>query len=137
MDSSTYEGALATARLIYDTMLARAGGPLSVRVREFDTKVKSHLSNSYLHFENIREAALEGDFQRIRIGYYRTEEWVATKAEQNQGRRNFIEWAVDMLKRRLPEETSKAELLRLWSQVPLAEKKKTSANPTTWFKNIS
>ena len=60
MDSSTYEAVLATARLIYDSMLARADGPLSVRVREFDTKVKSHLSNSYLHFENIREAALAG-----------------------------------------------------------------------------
>ena len=129
MDSSTYEAVLATARLIYDTMLARADGPLSVRVREFDTKVKSHLSNSYLHFENIREAALEGDFQRIRIGYYRNEEWVAAKAEQNQGRRNFIEWAVDVLKQRLPAETSRAELMRLWKQVPLAEKKNNFGQP--------
>ena len=93
MDSSTYEGAVATARLIYDTMLARAGGPLSVRVREFDTRAKSQLFNSYLHFENIRDAALAGDFEHIRIGYYRNEEWVAAKAENNQGRRNFIEWA--------------------------------------------
>ncbi len=120
MDSSTYEGAVATARLIYATMLAREGGPLSVRVKEFDTRAKSQLSNSYLHFENIRDAALAGDFEHIRIGYYRNEEWVAAKAESNQGRRNFIEWAVDKLKWRLPEETSKAQLWRLWSELPLA-----------------
>ncbi len=122
MDSSTYAGAVATARLMYDAMLAR--GPLSVRVREFDTRAKSQLSNSYLHFENIRDTALAKDFEHIRIGYYRNEEWVAAKAENNQGRRNFIEWAVDKLEWRLPAETSKVQLLRIWNELPLAQKKK-------------
>ena len=124
MDSSTYDGVLETAQLMYDNMCARDGGPLSARVREFDARARSQLSNSYLHFENIREAALAGDFRQIRIVYYRNEEWVTAKAENNQGRRNFIEWAVDQLKRRLPDEMSKDELLRLWNDVPLAEQKK-------------
>ena len=71
MDCSTYESAVTTAKQMYENMLALEGGPVSARVRQYPSRARSQVSNSYLDFENIRAAALAGDFNLIRIGYYR------------------------------------------------------------------
>ncbi len=98
MDYATCAAAKETAGKIYSHMLARDGGPTFGKVMELDRKAQGHVSNNYLQFENIRQAAIAGDFTMTRIGYYRNEEWLTAKAENNQGRRNFIAWAVALLK---------------------------------------
>ena len=130
MDSSTYASAVDTAQQLYDDMRASVGGPLQARVRHYDTRARSQLSNSYLDFENIRAAALAGDFQQIRIGYYRNAALRTAMAENHPDRRKFIEWAVEQIKRRLPDEMKKADLLRDWESLSQAQKKEISTvNP--------
>jgi hypothetical protein len=137
MDSSTYDSVLKTAQLVYENMCAREGGPVSARVRDFDARARSLLSNSYLDFENIREAALAGDFQQIRIEYYRNAALRTAMAENNQDRRNFIEWAVDQIKGRLPDGMKKGELLGIWDRLSRAQKREISTvNPSGWFKAV-
>jgi hypothetical protein len=87
-------------------VLAREGGPRFGRLKELDSKAKGQITNNYLHFENIRQAALAGDFTLIRIGYYRIEEFLDATAETNEGRRNFIAWAVALLKGHYPAKTN-------------------------------
>ena len=58
MDYATYASAQNTARQIYDHKLAREGGPRFARVKELDRRAQGQVSNNYLHFENIRQAAL-------------------------------------------------------------------------------
>ncbi len=122
MDHATYASAQETARQIYDYMCAREKGPSFARVKELGSKAKGQITNNYLHFENIRQAAIAGDFTLIRIGYYRNEGWLAAKAENNQGRRNFIAWAVALLKQRHPAEIDQDELLQIWSAIPKDER---------------
>jgi hypothetical protein len=94
MDYATYACVQATARQVYDYMCALEGGPGFARVKDLGSKAKDQITYNYLQFENIKQAAIAGDFTLTRIGYYRNEELLAAKAENNQGRRNFIAWAV-------------------------------------------
>jgi hypothetical protein len=118
-------------------MRARDGGPQKARVRDFDARARSLIVNSYLDFENVRAAALAGNFQLIQIGYYRNEARRTAMAESNPDRRKFIEWAVDQIKRRLPKRMTQAELLRVWASLEDAQQKEISTvNPTGWFKTV-
>ncbi len=73
MDKSTYEEAVAAARSVYDLMRTCPGGLVYARVKHLDTKTRGLITNNYLHFENVRKAAIVGDFTMIHIGYYRNE----------------------------------------------------------------
>jgi hypothetical protein len=104
-------------------MCTRENGPQFARVKELGSKAKGQITNNYLHFENIRQAAIAGDFTLIRIEYYRNEELLAAKVENNQGRRNFIALAVALLKERHPAEIDQEELLQIWSALPEDERR--------------
>ena len=114
MDYHTYVDALQTAREIYDGMLASSDGAKNARVKDLSTRAKGQMTNNYLQFENIRSAALAGDFTQIRIGYYRNEALLTARAENNPGRRKFIAWAVAQLKERHPAHVRQEELLQIF-----------------------
>ena len=74
----------------------------------------------------------------IRIGYYRNEEWLTAKAENNQGRQNFISWAVDLLKARHPAVIDRDESLRIWSALPEDQRHRiTTASARNFFRAVS
>ncbi len=87
----------ATAKKVYDHMLACEGVSKFGMVKDLDSKARGQITNNYLHVENIRQAALAGNFTLIHIGYYRNEEFLAARAEKNQGRQNFIAWAIALV----------------------------------------
>jgi hypothetical protein len=95
------------------------------------------ITNSYLHFENIRQAAFAGDFTVIHIGYFRNEQLLAARAEKNQGRLNFIAWAVVLLRARAPASIDQEALLAAWDAVPKAERDTiTTASAKAFFRAV-
>ena len=98
IDRNTYQTAVETAQWIFDRMLSHPGGPAqcfpaalwSDQEPPSHLMVKSYLSNLYLHFENIRTAALAGDFALVEVGYYRNEQLVADRIWKNPFRQQFI-----------------------------------------------
>jgi hypothetical protein len=103
--ASTYDEVVTAAKWVYERMLSHTGSPAKCTVRSLQTvlppplqctreKNKSYLGNFYLQFENIRLAAIAGDSNLFQVGYYRNEQLVADRAEANQGKQNFIAWAV-------------------------------------------
>ncbi len=63
-----------------------------------------------------------GDFTMIHIKYFRNEQLLAARVEKNQGRLNFIEWAVALLRARAPASIDQDALLAAWNAVPKAER---------------
>ncbi len=95
------------------------------------------MTNNFLQFENIRSASVAGDFTQIRIGYYRNEVLLTAKAENNQGRRNFIVWAVAQLKERHPAHVRREELLQIWNDLPQDERHRiTTASVKAFFRAV-
>jgi hypothetical protein len=137
MDYATYAEAVQTAKQIYDKMRSSPDGARDARVRDFPSRAKGQMTNNYLQFDNIRAAALAGDFTLIRIGYYRNEALLTARAENNQGRRKFIAWAVAQLKERHPEHICQEELLQIWNALPQDERHRiTTASVKGFFKAV-
>jgi hypothetical protein len=125
VDQKTYHNAVAAARSIYDLMIRTAGGPATVRVKDLaqhsDPLIKSaarYITGGYLNWENMRTAALAGDFAMIHVGYARNEHVVASRAEHNPGRRAFIAWAVAQIRERRPQRLTQTDLLGIWESCP-------------------
>ena len=58
----------------------------------------SAVTNRWLTFKNIRDAALEQNFSLVKIGYNRNDAILAAKAEKDPARQAFVEWAVDFIR---------------------------------------
>jgi hypothetical protein len=135
MDYATYASVEATVK--NDHMLAREGGPKFAMVKDLDSKAGGQITNNYLHFETIRQAALAADFTLLHIGYYINEGLLAARAEKNQGRRNFIAWAVALLVERYSVNIEQDELLRIWSALTGDERNSiTTASARAFFRAV-
>ena len=61
-------------------------------------QVKGYLNNGYLNFDNIKAAASARDLQKVAVAYFRNEQLVAYRMENNPARQKFIAWAVSELR---------------------------------------
>ena len=94
---------MATAEWMYHRMLSHPGGPAKCYPAVLLSDPPQHLLvksylNDYLHFGNIQAAAIASDFKMVAIRYYRIEQLVAYRMENNQVRQRFIAWAVNLLR---------------------------------------
>ena len=76
IDRRTYDEVVTAARWVYDRMVSHSGGPAKCTVRSLGTplppppndswkKLRSYISNFYLHHENIKSAAMARDFTLV------------------------------------------------------------------------
>ena len=105
----TYHQAVAAAEWLYAYMRSVEGGPALLTSRALQhvppalwprppltlQRVKSYLGSQILAWENVRMAALEGDWTLIQVGYNRQTDMVAARMQQNPTRRKFSAWAVN------------------------------------------
>ena len=133
----TYHQAVAAAEWLYAYMRSVEGGPQSLSCRALERVppalwpsppltlqlVKSYLGSQILAWENVRMAALEGDWTLIQVGYNRQTDMVAARMQQNPTRRKFIAWAVNYLREQNNEEITKNELLDAWNAIPSATRR--------------
>jgi hypothetical protein len=58
----------------------------------------SAFTNRWLVFQNIKFAAINGDFSLVKIGFNRNEALLAAMADTYADRKAFVEWAVDFIR---------------------------------------
>ena len=111
MDFTTYLNVVYTAEWMFNQMLSHKEGPEACRQADLvslaetlppipsgpQLQVKGYLTNEYLNFDNIKAAASAGDFRTVEVAYFRNEQLVAYRIENNPERQRFIAWAVSHL----------------------------------------
>ena len=111
MDKTTYLNVVYTAEWMFNCMLSHKEGPEACRMADLvslaenipqipggpQLQVKGYLTNEYLNFDNIKAAASAGDFRTVAVAYFRNEQLVAYRIENNPVRQRFIAWAVSHL----------------------------------------
>ncbi len=80
------------AKQIYD-MILRSPNPKRCCQRELQGNLLCAISNSWLVFQNIKDAALRKDFSLVQIAYNKNEALLAAMADTDPDRKAFVEWA--------------------------------------------
>ena len=133
MDKTTYLNVVYTAEWMFNCMLSHKEGPEACRMADLvslaenipqipggpQLQVKGYLTNEYLNFDNIKAAASAGDFRTVAVAYFRNEQLVAYRIENNPERQRFIAWAVSHLRTLGPAcFISKQELQEIYKCLP-------------------
>ena len=133
MDKTTYLNVVYTAEWMFNCMLSHKEGPEACRMADLvslaenipqipggpQLQVKGYLTNEYLNFDNIRAAASAGDFRTVAVAYFRNEQLVAYRIENNPERQRFIAWAVSHLRMLGPTcFISQQDLLAIYERLP-------------------
>ena len=91
---------------------------------------RSYFTNFYLNFEDIRRAAMSGDFSAVKIGHFRCDDG---KIEDHPGRTAFITWAIEQI-RKDGGIFFQGLLLARWSGMPEdARRAICKRNPASFF----
>jgi len=115
MDQKQYTSLVAIARQIYDIILLSAS-PCKCSIRVLDRHLLSAITNRWLGFHNIKEAALLKNFSLVQIGYHRNEDLLAAKAAKDPARKAFALFAIDYLRNSNTKRKITRELLfAAWS----------------------
>jgi hypothetical protein len=80
------------AKQIYD-MILRSPNPKRCCQRELQGNLLCAISNSWLVFQNIKDAALRKDFSLVQIAYNKNEALLAAMADTDPDRKAFVAWA--------------------------------------------
>jgi hypothetical protein len=116
MDEKQYHSIVAIAKKIYD-MILHSSDPCNFPQKELRGNLLSAVTNRWLVFQNIKDAALNRNFSLIAIGYNRNEAFLAAKAETDPARQAFVEWAVDFIRSNTKgRKISKQALFEAWSK---------------------
>jgi hypothetical protein len=109
---------VAIARGIYDTILA-SENPKRFIQRDLPVTGPqiSAITNRWLAFQNIKDAALKQDFSLVQIAYNRNEALLAAKAATDPDKTAFVEWAVEYIRSKSTsrDKITQARLFVAWS----------------------
>jgi hypothetical protein len=114
MDQKHYVSLVAITRQIYD-MILNSREPRKFPQRLLQGDLLSAITNKWLVFQNIKNAALSKDFTLVQIGYNRSEALLAAKAETEPDRKAFVEWAVAYIRSKGKIKINKESLSAAWS----------------------
>ena len=70
----------------------------------------------------MKSAALDNDFDSVRVGYYRNRELAAARIQASPARQKFIEWAVGFVRSHRNESIGKDDLFATWDALPLTQR---------------
>ena len=116
MSETQYHRILEIAKTIYD-MILHSTDPRQFRQKELTKELLAAVTNRWLTFQNIKDAALDQNFSLIKIGYNRNEAMLAAKAETDPARQAFVEWAVDFIRTNTTRrKISREALLAAWTK---------------------
>ena len=141
MRRDKYDDVLRVARWIYDKIQVNKADPDPKKCTERFLKAQpgapyawaSYFTNKYLIFQDIKHAALRGQFEDIKIGYARCESLRREKTENHPGRAAFVKWAIEQIQKDAGI-LDKESLMTRWDSMPKdAGKALSSKHPSSFF----
>ena len=113
MNREQYEQLVVIAKEMYDAILLPEN-----RDRFTQQNLEPHqlgaITNRWLGFQNVKDAALQQDFSLVQIAYARNEALLAAMAATDQDKTAFVAWAVEYLRSNRGTKISQPKLFSAW-----------------------